>query len=192
MTCGDSPHDLAVIKGPNAKLHHYAFHLEDWGAILRAGDVFSMDDVPIESGRPGTDHAGNDDLLLRPVGQPQGGVRRPGLPGPQGLPDDQLDGGPAREGDLLPRTRAQRRVHHGVHVGHRRRDIFEHRCRADQFAAAGGAHAAFSRSELDDRGVRDCWRAPGGDLLVIPFIRHGPLAVDDGAVLLAGAKSVQR
>jgi len=50
MTCGDSPHDLAVIKGPNAKLHHFAFHLEDWGAILRAGDIFSMDDVPIDIG----------------------------------------------------------------------------------------------------------------------------------------------
>jgi catechol 2,3-dioxygenase len=50
MTCGDSPHDLAVIKGPNAKLHHFAFHLEDWGAILRAGDIFAMDDVPIDIG----------------------------------------------------------------------------------------------------------------------------------------------
>ena len=49
-SCGDSPHDLAVIKGPNAKLHHFAFHLEDWGAILRAGDIFSMDDVPIDIG----------------------------------------------------------------------------------------------------------------------------------------------
>ena len=50
MTCGDSPHDLAVIKGPNDKLHHFAYHLEDWNAILRAGDIFSMDDVPIDIG----------------------------------------------------------------------------------------------------------------------------------------------
>ena len=50
MTCGESPHDLAVIKGPNDKLHHFAYHLEDWGAILRAGDIFSMDDVPIDIG----------------------------------------------------------------------------------------------------------------------------------------------
>jgi catechol 2,3-dioxygenase len=50
MTCGESPHDLAIIKGPNAKLHHFAYHLEDWGAILRAGDIFSMDDVPIDIG----------------------------------------------------------------------------------------------------------------------------------------------
>ena len=50
MTCGESPHDLAFIKGPNGKLHHFAYHLEDWGAILRAGDIFSMDDVPIDIG----------------------------------------------------------------------------------------------------------------------------------------------
>jgi catechol 2,3-dioxygenase len=50
LTCGDSPHDLACIKGPNGKLHHFAYHIEDWGAILRAGDIFSMDDVPIDIG----------------------------------------------------------------------------------------------------------------------------------------------
>ena len=49
-SCGDSPHDLAFIKGPNGKIHHFAFHLEDWGAILKAGDIFSMDDVPIDIG----------------------------------------------------------------------------------------------------------------------------------------------
>jgi catechol 2,3-dioxygenase len=50
LTCGESPHDLAIIKGPNNKIHHFAFHLEDWGAILKAGDIFSMDDVPIDIG----------------------------------------------------------------------------------------------------------------------------------------------
>jgi catechol 2,3-dioxygenase len=50
MTCGESPHDLAFIKGPNNKLHHFAYHLEDWSSILKAGDIFSMDDVPIDIG----------------------------------------------------------------------------------------------------------------------------------------------
>ena len=51
MTCGESPHDLAFIKGPNNKLHHFAFHLEDWSSrSCRAGDLFSMDDVPIDIG----------------------------------------------------------------------------------------------------------------------------------------------
>lgn len=50
MFCGNSPHDIAFIKGPNAKLHHFAYLLEDWNAILKAGDRFSMDDVPISTG----------------------------------------------------------------------------------------------------------------------------------------------
>lgn len=45
-----SAHDIAVIKGPNAKLHHFAFHLDDWSSILRAADIFSMDDVSIDIG----------------------------------------------------------------------------------------------------------------------------------------------
>jgi catechol 2,3-dioxygenase len=50
LSCGESPHDIAFIKGPNGKLHHFAYHLEDWSSILRAGDIFSMDDVPIDIG----------------------------------------------------------------------------------------------------------------------------------------------
>jgi len=50
MYCGESPHDIAFIKGPNGKLHHFAFHLGDWNDILKAGDIFSMDDVPIDIG----------------------------------------------------------------------------------------------------------------------------------------------
>ena len=50
MACGESPHDFAFVKGPNGKLHHFAFHLEDWNAILRAGDIISMDDVSIDFG----------------------------------------------------------------------------------------------------------------------------------------------
>lgn len=45
-----SPHDIAVIKGPNSKIHHFAFHLDDWNSILHAADIFSMDDVPIDIG----------------------------------------------------------------------------------------------------------------------------------------------
>src|SRR3954451_9638369 len=50
LSCGESPHDFAVVKGPNAKLHHFAFHLEDWNAILRAGDIMSMAHVAIDFG----------------------------------------------------------------------------------------------------------------------------------------------
>jgi catechol 2,3-dioxygenase-like lactoylglutathione lyase family enzyme len=42
--------DVAIIKGPNGKLHHFAFLLEDWNAILRAGDIFGMDQVSVDIG----------------------------------------------------------------------------------------------------------------------------------------------
>ncbi|GIJ51972.1 3,4-dihydroxyphenylacetate 2,3-dioxygenase [Virgisporangium aliadipatigenens] len=50
MFCGENPHDIAFVKGPNGKLHHFAHQIDDWSALLRAGDVMSMDDVPIDFG----------------------------------------------------------------------------------------------------------------------------------------------
>ncbi len=48
LSCSNSPHDIAFLKGPNAKLHHFAYLMEDWNTILKAGDVFAMDGTPIE------------------------------------------------------------------------------------------------------------------------------------------------
>jgi catechol 2,3-dioxygenase len=50
MFAGQTAHDLAVLKGPQGKLHHFAFWLEDWNAVLRAGDLFAMDDVSVDVG----------------------------------------------------------------------------------------------------------------------------------------------
>ncbi len=50
MFCGQKPHDLAVLKGENGKLHHWAYWLDDWSEVLRAGDIFSMDNVSIDIG----------------------------------------------------------------------------------------------------------------------------------------------
>ncbi|MBL8930878.1 MAG: catechol 2,3-dioxygenase [Kineosporiaceae bacterium] len=50
MAAGNNVHDIAVIKGPQGKLHHFAFHLADWSEIKRAGQLFAMDDVPIDVG----------------------------------------------------------------------------------------------------------------------------------------------
>ena len=50
MSAGNTVHDLAVIKGPQGKLHHFAFSLVGWSDILRAGQLFAMDDVPIDVG----------------------------------------------------------------------------------------------------------------------------------------------
>lgn len=48
LSCSNSPHDIAFLKGPNGKLHHFAYLMEDWNSILRAGDVFTMDDTSVE------------------------------------------------------------------------------------------------------------------------------------------------
>lgn len=50
MFCGEQPHDIAFVKGEQGKLHHFAYHVDDWSSLLRAGDVFSMRDVPIDFG----------------------------------------------------------------------------------------------------------------------------------------------
>jgi len=50
MSAGQTPHDIAVIKGPQGKLHHFAFNLTDWSEIRRAGQQFAMDDVPVDVG----------------------------------------------------------------------------------------------------------------------------------------------
>ena len=38
------------VEAETAFVHHFAFHLGDWNDILKAGDIFSMDDVPIDIG----------------------------------------------------------------------------------------------------------------------------------------------
>ncbi len=50
MFCSNTPHDIAFLQGQNGKLHHFAYLLEDWNDIRRAGDLFSMDDVPVDVG----------------------------------------------------------------------------------------------------------------------------------------------
>lgn len=50
MFCTNTPHDIAFIKGPNGKLHHFAYLLTDWNEIKRAGDLFAMDDVSVDIG----------------------------------------------------------------------------------------------------------------------------------------------
>ena len=54
MTANNQIHQLAVLEGPpgdaQGKLHHFAFKLGDWTEVGRAGDLFAMDDVPIDIG----------------------------------------------------------------------------------------------------------------------------------------------
>lgn len=50
MYCSQKAHDIAVIKGEDNKLHHFAYWLDDWSEVLRAGDIMAMDDVSVDVG----------------------------------------------------------------------------------------------------------------------------------------------
>ncbi len=50
MTNNNQIHQIAVLNGPQGKLHHFAFKLGDWNEVGRAADLFTMDDVPIDIG----------------------------------------------------------------------------------------------------------------------------------------------
>jgi catechol 2,3-dioxygenase len=52
LSSGNRGHDIALIQGENydKKLHHLAFQLEGWSDILKAGQIMSIDDVPIDMG----------------------------------------------------------------------------------------------------------------------------------------------
>ncbi|WP_417226921.1 catechol 2,3-dioxygenase [Amphritea sp.] len=51
MTVGMKSHDVAFIDCPEPnKFHHASFFLDSWEAVLRAGDLISMTDTPIDIG----------------------------------------------------------------------------------------------------------------------------------------------
>jgi catechol 2,3-dioxygenase len=50
LFCGQTMHDIAVLPGPPGKMSHLAFFVDDWYAILNAGDIFAMDGTPVEIG----------------------------------------------------------------------------------------------------------------------------------------------
>ena len=50
LTLGESNHDIAIVQMPENKIHHFAFEMRSWDDILKAADIFSMDDVPIDIG----------------------------------------------------------------------------------------------------------------------------------------------
>jgi catechol 2,3-dioxygenase len=41
-------HDIAFVKGPDAKLHHAAFHVDSLHDVFKAADILSMYDVPFD------------------------------------------------------------------------------------------------------------------------------------------------
>jgi catechol 2,3-dioxygenase len=45
-----SPHDLALMTGPQGGLHHFAFWLDDWNAVRTAADILAFHGVKIDMG----------------------------------------------------------------------------------------------------------------------------------------------
>jgi catechol 2,3-dioxygenase len=45
-----TPHDIAIIPGKDEGLHHFAFWLDEFNDLRKAGDVFSKHDIPIDVG----------------------------------------------------------------------------------------------------------------------------------------------
>ncbi|HBW84286.1 catechol 2,3-dioxygenase [Thalassolituus maritimus] len=51
MACSMKEHDIAFIRQPmKDKFHHASFFLESWEDVLKAGDLLSMTDTPIDIG----------------------------------------------------------------------------------------------------------------------------------------------
>jgi catechol 2,3-dioxygenase len=51
LSCSTKTHDLALIRLPEQnKLHHVSFWLDSWERVLRAGDIMSMNNVPVDIG----------------------------------------------------------------------------------------------------------------------------------------------
>jgi catechol 2,3-dioxygenase len=43
-----TPHDLAMVTGPNGALHHFAFWVDDWNAVREAADLLAFNGVNID------------------------------------------------------------------------------------------------------------------------------------------------
>jgi catechol 2,3-dioxygenase len=45
-----TPHDLALVTGPNGGLHHFAFWVDDWNEVRRAADLLAINGVRTDVG----------------------------------------------------------------------------------------------------------------------------------------------
>jgi catechol 2,3-dioxygenase len=51
LSCSHKAHDVAFVMHENpGKLHHVSYMLETWEKVLRAGDIMSMNKVPVDIG----------------------------------------------------------------------------------------------------------------------------------------------
>lgn len=45
-----SPHDLAIVHGPNGGLHHFAYWLDDWDDVRDAADILAYNGIQLDVG----------------------------------------------------------------------------------------------------------------------------------------------
>lgn len=51
FACSMKAHDIAFVRHPEkGKFHHASFYLESWSDVLRAADLISMHDIPLDIG----------------------------------------------------------------------------------------------------------------------------------------------
>jgi len=51
LTCSTKPHDIAFIRQPvTGKFYHASFVLDNWGDVLKAGDIIAKKNVPLDIG----------------------------------------------------------------------------------------------------------------------------------------------
>jgi catechol 2,3-dioxygenase len=50
MERSHSPHDLAVVSGPNGGLHHFAYWLDDWDHVRTAADILAYNGISVDVG----------------------------------------------------------------------------------------------------------------------------------------------
>ena len=109
-----TPHDIAIVTGPNGALHHFAFWLDDWNGVREAADLLAYNGVTIDVAptRHGVTR-GYTVYFFDPVGQQERGVHRR-LLGRSGLRADHLDRGGDGPGHVLLRRPGQRALLHGA------------------------------------------------------------------------------
>lgn len=48
LSASNKAHDLAFVKGPDNKLHHAGFYVDNWYEVLKAADILSKNKVQVE------------------------------------------------------------------------------------------------------------------------------------------------
>ena len=93
-----SPHDIAIVNGPNGALHHFAFWLDDWDHVRKAADILAYNGVQIDQGptRHGVTR-GNTIYFFDPLGI-RNEVFTGGYWADPDFPSHHLDRGPVRPG----------------------------------------------------------------------------------------------